>query len=40
MSDFENLRVVKVGGSLLSSSGLGQRIQQWIERCGWLVVEN
>ena len=32
MSDLENLRVVKVGGSLLSSSGLGQRIKGWRER--------
>ena len=32
MSDLENVRVVKVGGSLLSSSGLGQRIKGWRER--------
>ena len=32
MSDLKNLRVVKVGGSLLSSSGLGQRIKGWRER--------
>ena len=32
MSDLENLRVVKFGGSLLSSSGLGQRIKGWRER--------
>ena len=32
MSDLENLRVVKVGGSLLSSSGLGQRIKGWREQ--------
>ena len=31
MSDLENVRVVKVGGSLLSSSGLGQRIKGWCE---------
>ena len=29
MSDPKNLRVVKVGGSLLSSSGLGQRVTKW-----------
>ena len=32
MSDQENIRVVKVGGSLLSSSGLAQRIDGWLER--------
>jgi aspartokinase-like uncharacterized kinase len=32
MSDLENLRVVKVGGSLLSSNRLGPRIKEWVER--------
>jgi len=32
MSDLENVRVVKVGGSLLSSCGLGQRIKEWRQR--------
>lgn len=31
MSDL-SLRVVKVGGSLLSSSGLGPRIKHWLDR--------
>ena len=32
MSDLQKMRVVKVGGSLLSSSGLAQRIDGWLER--------
>ena len=32
MSALENLRVVKVGGSLLSSAGLGERVEQWLQR--------
>lgn len=32
MSDPKSLRVVKVGGSLLSSPRLGARIRQWCER--------
>ena len=31
MSDTDAIRVVKVGGSLLAGSGLGQRVKQWLE---------